>query len=54
MGSATSGQGGKGSKRRPSFVGEDELDLRYKLAFGKITLEQFNKELAIIKERKKK
>jgi hypothetical protein len=42
----------KGSKRRPKFISDVEEDLRYKLAFGKITREKFDEELNKLKEKK--
>jgi hypothetical protein len=35
---------GKGSKRRPSSTTREEEDLRWKLAFGKITFKQYEKK----------
>jgi uncharacterized membrane protein len=40
---------GKGDKRRPKFISDAEEDLRYKLAFGKITREEFDKEMEKLK-----
>jgi hypothetical protein len=37
---------GKGSNRRPCLVSQDELDLRWDLLQGKITREQFDKNLS--------
>ena len=36
----------KGSKRRPCLVAAAEVDLRYALAFGKITKEEYERELS--------
>lgn len=35
---------GKGSTRRPRSVGPEEERLRYALAFGRITFEQFERK----------
>lgn len=35
---------GKGSQRRPSFIGREEYDLRHDLAFGYITREEFDRK----------
>lgn len=35
----------KGSQRRPKQISEEEWSLRYDLAFGKITREEFDKKL---------
>lgn len=42
--SSKSSEAGKGSGRRPSQIGKEEEDLRYALAEGKITSEQFQSE----------
>ena len=39
---------GKGSKRRPPQISEAEEGLRYDLALGKITREEFDKRLAAL------
>jgi len=44
---------GKGSKRRPSCVSKEELDLRYEYAEGGMTLEEFNRRLEEIKKQGK-
>lgn len=36
---------GKGSKRRPSVINDELYGLRYDLAMGKITTEQYNEAL---------
>jgi hypothetical protein len=45
---------GKGDTRRPKFISDEEEDLRYKLAFGKITDEEIKKLNNLIRERIKK
>ena len=44
---------GKGSKRRPALVSEEELDLRWEYAMGHYNgmLEDFEKEINEIRER---
>lgn len=39
----------KGSKRRPMGIQQDEYNLRYALAMGKITYRQFLMEIAKLK-----
>jgi len=41
----------KGSKRRPSGITRQEEDLRYALAFGKITFKQFEQKYKELKKR---
>jgi hypothetical protein len=41
---------GKGSNRRPCLVSEEESDLRWKLALGQITREQFDVELGRLRK----
>jgi len=41
---------GKGSKRRPCCISNEERDLRYEYAEGKITLEEFNRRLQELKD----
>ena len=38
-------QNGKGSERRNKNISSEEEDLRWKLAFGKISEEEFNKAM---------
>ena len=40
---------GKGDKQRPRAVTQEEYALRWKLAFGKMTREEFDKEMERIK-----
>lgn len=42
----------KGHWKRPSNITVEEENLRYKLAFGKITEEEFNNELQNLKEKR--
>jgi len=34
---------GKGSERRPTAISREEEDLKWKLAYGKITFDEFEK-----------
>ena len=36
---------GKGSHRRPSFISNEEYQLRYDLAYGKITRKMFDRKM---------
>lgn len=40
---------GKGSKRRQCLISPEEEDLRWKLALGEITREQFDTEMEKLK-----
>jgi len=42
----------KGSKRRPTFISRKEEDLRWNLAYGKITRRIFDEKMAELKEKK--
>jgi hypothetical protein len=42
---------GKGDARRPKFISNEEEDLRYKLAFGKITRKKFDKEIKRLRKK---
>ena len=48
---ATSGQGGKGSDRRPCSISFEVYFLRYDLAFGKITSDEYGKKMKAIKDK---
>lgn len=43
----------KGSKRRPRQISREEEELRYGLAFGKITREEFDKEMEKLNDSKR-
>lgn len=43
------GQSGKGSRQRPKFISEEEWELRYDLATGNITKEEYDKKIKEIK-----
>lgn len=43
---------GKGSKRRPTFISREEEDLRWDLAYGRITRRTFDEKMAELKEKK--
>ncbi len=43
---------GKGSKRRPCLMSNDEADLRWALARGEINREHYDREMKIIKDKK--
>lgn len=43
---------GKGSHRRPTFISKEEEDLRWKLAFGKISRKEFDKKMKELKHDK--
>ena len=43
-------QAGKGDSTRPSTVSDEEYSLKWDLAFGNISKEEFEKELKKIKE----
>jgi hypothetical protein len=49
---ATSGEGGKGSERRPCLVSRAEYDLRWEYGQGGMTLDEFNKRLKEIRNAK--
>lgn len=44
---------GKGDKQRPSQVSHEEELLRWKLAFGKITFDEFKRQYQQLKSRGK-
>lgn len=41
---------GKGSQQRPRFISDEEWNLRWDLAYGKTTIEEFDRRLKEIKE----
>lgn len=43
---------GKGSKRRPTLVSREEEDLRWELAYGRITRRTFDEKMVELKEKK--
>jgi uncharacterized membrane protein len=43
---------GKGSRRRPTLISEKEETLRWDLAMGKITREEFDRKIKEIKPEK--
>ncbi len=43
---------GKGSKRRPSFIGEEEYSLRWDLAFGYISQDEFDANMKNLRREK--
>lgn len=45
---------GKGSKRRPCQISKHEEDLRWKLAFGYISFEEFERRMHEIKQKENK
>jgi len=47
-----SSDGGKGSSRRPYQITKEEEDLRWKLAFGKITVQEFNEGMEKLEEKR--
>jgi len=44
---------GKGDKRRPRQVSRQEYDLRYALAFGKLSFEDFSRKMHDLRKGRK-
>jgi len=42
---------GKGSNRRPSQISKEEERIRWKLAFGEITFDEFERQYKELKKR---
>ncbi len=42
---------GKGSHRRPCLVPQDEVDLRWALAYGEISRDEYDRKMKAIKDK---